>query len=139
MEPYVRRVQYFETDKMGVVHHANYLHWFEEARMDFLDRIGASYFSLEQKGYTSPVLSLQADYRSSVKFGDTVVVRTKLSEITAIRYKFSYTVEDSVTGALRAAGETSHCFLDKSGKIVAFKRDDKAVYDLFIKAHENIR
>ena len=40
MEPYVRPVQYYETDMMGVAHHANYLHWMEEARIDFMDRIG---------------------------------------------------------------------------------------------------
>ncbi|MGE4483506.1 MAG: acyl-CoA thioesterase [Oscillospiraceae bacterium] len=134
MEPYLHKVQYYETDKMGVVHHSNYLHWFEEARLDFLDRIGASYFSLEQRGYTSPVLSIQMDYISSVRFGETVNVSAKLTEIRPVRYKFSYSVEDSVTGAVRAIGESVHCFLDKDGKILAFKRDDSALYDLF-KAH----
>ena len=57
MSPYIRKVQYYETDMMGVVHHANYLHWMEEARIDFLDRLGFPYADMEAAGVISPVRS----------------------------------------------------------------------------------
>ena len=55
MKPYIHKVQYYETDKMGITHHANYLHWMEEARVDFLDQLGWSYARLEELGVTATV------------------------------------------------------------------------------------
>lgn len=49
MEAYVHKVQYYETDQMGVVHHSNYIRWFEEARIDYLDKMGMSYDAVEKK------------------------------------------------------------------------------------------
>ena len=55
MEPYIHRVHYYETDKMGVTHHANYIRWMEEARIAFLDTLGWNFARLEQSGILSPV------------------------------------------------------------------------------------
>ena len=49
MKPYLHKVQYYETDRMGVTHHANYLHWMEEARIDFMEQLGFPYTDLEEK------------------------------------------------------------------------------------------
>ena len=49
MKPYLRKVQYYETHRMGVTHHASYLYWMEEARIDFMDHLGFSYTELEEK------------------------------------------------------------------------------------------
>ena len=57
---YRRTVQYYETDRMGVAHHANYIHWMEEARIDFMDEIGFPYRRMEAEGVLSPVKSLQS-------------------------------------------------------------------------------
>ena len=54
-EPYIRKVQYYETDMMGVAHHANFIHWMEEARILFMDRLGFPYAAMEAKGIISPV------------------------------------------------------------------------------------
>ena len=51
MKPYKRRVQYYETDMMGIAHHANYIHWMEEARIDFMDQLGYSYAQMEEQGH----------------------------------------------------------------------------------------
>ena len=63
---YQHKIQYYETDKMLVTHHSNYIRWMEEARVDFLDRIGWSYMKLEELGIISPVISVD---------GDTVTVK----------------------------------------------------------------
>ena len=57
---YRHRVQYYETDQMKVVHHSNYIRWFEEARTDFLEKSGFSYAWMEEQGIIIPVLSVSA-------------------------------------------------------------------------------
>ena len=74
IRPYEHRVQYYETDQMKVVHHSNYIRWFEEARIDFFEQIGLGYKECEEKGIMSPVTSVSARYKTPVKFYDTVVV-----------------------------------------------------------------
>ena len=69
---YLRKVHYHETDKMGITHHTNYIRWMEEARIDFLDRIGWSYARLERAGIVSPVIGLECRYQHSTTFDDTV-------------------------------------------------------------------
>ncbi len=55
MKPYIHKVQYYETDQMAFVHHSNYIRWFEEARLDFMEQAGAPYASMEAQGFISPV------------------------------------------------------------------------------------
>ena len=64
---YKHKVQYYETDQMSIVHHSNYIRWFEEARIDFLEQIGMNMEEIERNGVQIPVLSVSSNYRSSVK------------------------------------------------------------------------
>lgn len=130
MEEYIRRVNYYETDKMGFVHHSNYIRWFEEARLAYMDAIGVPYKSLEDMGFMCPVLSAECHYKKSTGFGDTVIIRTRLSEFGNVRYRFSYSVIDADTGELHADGETTHCFIDDKGHAVSLKKKNP---DLFVK------
>ena len=59
MKPYRHTVQYYETDKMGITHHSNYIRWMEEARVDFLAQIGWDYAMLEEMGVISPVIGIE--------------------------------------------------------------------------------
>ena len=61
---YEHKVQYYETDQMGIVHHSNYIRWFEEARVDVLDQIGIGYKKMEEAGVISPVLEVHAAYKT---------------------------------------------------------------------------
>ena len=58
MEPYHHTVQYYETDRMGITHHSNYIRWMEEARVDFLRQLGWGYDRLEAEEIISPVTEL---------------------------------------------------------------------------------
>ena len=60
---YTRPIQYYETDRMGVVHHSNYIRWMEEARVDFMNQCGLPYAKLEQRGIMMPVLSASCQYK----------------------------------------------------------------------------
>ena len=62
MEAYKHKVCYYETDKMGITHHSNYIRWMEEARVDFLEKIGFGYDKLEEMGIMSPVIGIECDH-----------------------------------------------------------------------------
>lgn len=126
--PYRHRVQYYETDCMRVVHHSNYIRFFEEARVDFLAQIGADYAALEAAGYISPVLSVSADFKRMSVYGEDLYILVKLAAYKGARFTFTYQVIDTATGTLRATGETTHCFL-KDGMPVHLKRELPEAYE----------
>lgn len=82
MEVYRHKTQYYETDQMGIVHHSNYIRWFEEARTDFLEKLGMGYDRMEAEGIISPVLSVSCEYRTMTHFGETVAIAVALTNIT---------------------------------------------------------
>ena len=77
---YEHRVSYYETDQMGIVHHSNYIRWFEDARVDFLEKVGFSYAKMEEIGIMIVVLGASCDYKVSARFGDTITVIPQISE-----------------------------------------------------------
>lgn len=125
---YEREVHYYETDRMDCVHHSNYIRWFEEARIHLMRVCGFSYEGLEASGTVSPVLHAEADYRTMARFGETVLIHTKVESYTGTRIAFSYEVRDKATGVLRCRGNTAHCFLNRAGRPVSLKKADPA-YD----------
>ena len=73
MEKYIHKVQYYETDKMQITHHSNYIRIMEEARMDFLSQIGWGYENLEREGIVSPVVDLSCEYKKTTTFSDITI------------------------------------------------------------------
>lgn len=122
MVPYEHRVQYYETDGMGCVHHSNYLRWFEEARGHYMRVMGFPYEEVEAAGLASPVTAAQLEYRSMCRYGDCAVVETVLERYTGSRAAFRYRVVDRESGVLRCEGRTEHCFLNGGGRPVSLRR-----------------
>ncbi|ANU54302.1 acyl-CoA thioesterase [Acutalibacter muris] len=120
MTIYLRPVHYYETDRMDCVHHSNYIRWFEEARIHFMSENGFPYEGLEAAGVVSPVLSVEASYRSMCRFGDTVEIAVELAAYTGTRIAFSYTVR--LSGDLKCFGRTAHCFINEAGRPVSLKK-----------------
>ena len=130
--PYSRKAHYYETDQMGVIHHANYIRWFEEARVHFLEQIGFPYERVEKMGITLAVLDLSCEYKAPVLFGDTVHVQVELKICSHSRMTICYTITDSASGELRTIGETQHFFSRKEdARPVSLKRTIPELYDLF--------
>lgn len=113
MTDWKHKVQYYETDQMQIVHHSNYIKWFEEARTHLMDEIDFGYNKMEEKGILVPVLSIYTEYRSMTRFGETVVIKAKIKELSGVRLTVSYEIVDEVSGELRCLGESKHAFLDK--------------------------
>ena len=122
MQDYIHKVQYYETDKMGITHHANYIRWMEEARVDFLDQIGYGYARLERDGIISPVVSIECQYKHPTTFDDAVRIRVEVEEFKGVRLVIRYTMTNEATGALVFTGRSTHCFTDGEGKPVVLRR-----------------
>lgn len=136
MRPYQHKVQYYETDQMKVVHHSNYIRWFEEARIDYMEQLGMPYEDMEEKGIISPVISAEADYLRMVRFGDTVTIKAGMKEYNGIKLTIGYEVTDDTTGMVHCKGTTRHCFLNEQGRPVSLKRECPEYHEMFLKGLE---
>ena len=87
------QVRFVETDLMGIVHHANYLAYFEAARVDFIHKRGISYDSWLKEGVHLPVVEVAIRYKKAARFDDVVVVEATCSEITRVTVRFTYRIE----------------------------------------------
>ncbi len=126
--PYIHRIQYYETDQMGIVHHSNYIRWFEEARVDFLEQIGFGYRRMEETGIYSPVLAVSCEYKSMCRFGESVFILPLVERFLGAKLILTYRVLDKETRVLRAVGESRHCFLDDKGVPVVLSKKNPEIY-----------
>ncbi len=121
MEPYHHRVQYYETDKMGVTHHANYIHWMEEARIDLLDQLGFPFDRLEAMGVGSPVMSVECRYRAPSTFPDDISVSVRVETFKSVRVRFAYEMRKD-DGTLVCQAKSEHCFMSPEGKLLRLEK-----------------
>ena len=128
---YERKINYYETDKMGVVHHSNYIRYFEEARTYWLEELEMPFELLEENNITIPVLGVSCEYKHHVTFGDTILIRTYMKEYTGVRMTVGYDVTDKKTGKTVLTAETKHCFTDKDLKPINMKKHYKEFSDKF--------
>ena len=119
---YEHKVQYYETDQMGCVHHSNYIRWFEEARTAYLEAMDMGYNKMEEAGIISPVLEVEAQYRSMTRYGETVDISMKIVKYNGVRLQLEYQIWDHADGTVRCTGKSSHCFLNREGRPVSLKK-----------------
>lgn len=120
MSKYIHRVNYYETDKMGITHHSNYMRFMEEARMNFLSEIGYPMTRLEKEGITSPVVSVNCEYKHTTTYSDEIEVA--LEKYTGVKLFLSYTMRNSNTNEIVAIASSTHCFIDEGGRPIALKK-----------------
>ncbi len=119
---YERKINYYETDRMGVVHHSNYIRFLEEARCEWLNELGMPFELFEERGITIPVLGVNVTYKYHVTFGDTILIHTFMKEYTGVRMTVGYEVKDKKTGNIVLTGETKHCFTNRELKPINLKK-----------------
>jgi acyl-CoA thioester hydrolase len=110
----VVRVNYSETDQMGVVYHARYLVWLDVARCDYLRQTGTSYRDLEQAGLRLAVSEVSIRYRLPARYDDLVRIRCWVRDVASRRVEFGYAVEHAGDDRLLATATTSLLSLDDS-------------------------
>ena len=105
MNAYRHTVQYYETDRMGIVHHSNYIRWMEEARVDYL----------------SPATYLDAKYKQTTTFPDVISIQVTLTQFTGVRLRLHY-VMTKEGGPVVFEGNSEHCFQDQQGHILRLRK-----------------
>jgi acyl-CoA thioester hydrolase len=98
------QVRFCETDLMGIVHHANYLAYFEAGRVDWLHRRGVSYDVWTKQGIHLPVVETRLRYRKAARFDDVLVVETTCAAVTRVTVQFDYRILRD--GTLLCEGDT---------------------------------
>ncbi len=131
-----RTVNYYETDKMGVVHHSNYIRYMEEARCSWLNSIDMPFEVLEENNITIPVLGVSCDYKYHATFGDTISIKLYMKEYNGVRMTVGYEMSDKETGKIFLTGETKHCFTNKELRPINLKKHAPQFSDKFQKLLE---
>src|SRR5438093_1119963 len=111
------RVRYAETDRMGLLHHANYLIYFEQGRTELLRSQGLAYKDLEDQGYLLVLTRAEIKYRSPARYDELLTLRTTVERTTAVRIDHCY--ELSRDGVLIAQGGTTLACVDRDGRVQA--------------------
>ena len=129
MDKYRHTVNYYETDRMGITHHSNYIRWMEEARIDFLNQIGWGYDKMEEEGIISPVTSVNCKYKSPTTFPDDIFIEVFVEEIWGVRLKLKYVMKKA-DGTIACEAGSEHCFMDSTGRIIRLEKTYPELYQL---------
>lgn len=132
MHTYTHRVNYYETDRMGITHHSNYIRWMEEARCEYLASLGFGIRQLEDEGIISPVVDVACRYIATTTFDDNIAITISIREYTGVRLTLGYTMINATTGVKVCEASSSHCFLD-AGHRPAMIRKLKPELDAILK------
>ena len=126
---YRHTVQYYETDKMGIAHHSNYIRWMEEARVDLLSKIGWDYDRLEALGVFSPVTAVECRFRHSCTFADAVDIAITAESFSGVRLRLKY-VMTGADGTLLCEAASEHVFLNAVGKPIRMNKQYPELYGI---------
>lgn len=132
--PYCRSIYYYETDRMDVVSHTNYIRWMEEARTDFLKQIGIPYDKIESTGFMIPVLGVECKYKRSLTYGDSFCIYSKITEYNGFKMTISYEIYNKDTKMLCAEAGSQHCFTDNNMKPVRISKKAPLLHEAFTDA-----
>ena len=112
------RVRYAETDKMGMVYHANHLVWFEIGRTEFCRVRGFSYRDMEESENAFLVVAESyCRYKAPAYYDDVLVVRTHITEMRKRSLRFGYEIVRESDNTIIAEGETGHVVTDGNGRV----------------------
>lgn len=124
MFAYKRRVTFYETDGMQVVHHANYLRFMEEARVEYFRAGGLELNDLMEEGIVFPIVEVSVKYHKPARYDDILVVKAYLRRLDRARFDFDYEIINEKTGDLLITGNTVNTYTDrKTGRIVRLPKE----------------
>lgn len=132
MTNYKHTIQYYETDKMGITHHSNYIRFMEEARIHFLKEAGWPYDKLEEEGVISPVIAVTCDYKKTTTFPNELEITVAVLDVSPVKFKLEYTM--TVDGKVVCTATSTHCLLSKEGRPVSIPKQYPGFYDMLMKA-----
>lgn len=110
------RVYYYDTDKMGVIYHSNYLKWMEIGRTEYFRDMPISYDDIEKMGYILAIRKVDIEYINSAKYDDIIEIVVEVKKINNIKIEFYYEMYDE-QNILKAKGTTVNVFIDNEGNL----------------------
>ena len=114
------RVRYAETDRMGVVYHANYLVWFEIGRTEFCRARGFAYREMEEDEASFLVVAeAYCRFKAPAFYDDDLIVRTHITELRRRSVRFGYEIVNAADGRIIAEGETGHVVTDSNNRVIS--------------------
>ena len=117
------RVRYAETDRMGVVYHANYLAWCEVGRTEYIRTLGESYSELEARGIMLAVSDASLRYHAPARYDDVVRIDTSVSEVRSRTVTFEYLITNAASGTRLVSARTTLVSMDPGGRTVSLPPD----------------
>ncbi|HRH66644.1 MAG TPA: acyl-CoA thioesterase [Bacteroidia bacterium] len=106
-------VRFNEADPLGIVWHGHYIRYFEDGREAFGQKYGLGYLDMYTQGFVVPVVSVECDYKRSLRYGDRMIIETTYIPCDAAKILFKYTLYNAATNEIVATGSTTQVFLDK--------------------------
>jgi len=128
---FTRKINYYETDKMGIVHHSNYIRYMEEARCAWIESLGIPMKLIEERGFTIPTLEFNCIYKKPVTEGDSIAISIHLKEFNGVRMTISYEILNVQDGEKVAIASSKHCFTNLKLKPINIKKYDEEIYTKF--------
>lgn len=133
---YERKINYYETDAMQIVHHSNYIRYMEESRTYSLAKVGLPYSEMERQGVLIPVLGVNCQYKHPARYEDTILIDVKVKEYTGVKIIMEYEIRNKETEELILVGETKHCFTDSNLKPISLKKARPDMHEIMVKLQE---
>ena len=128
------RVRYGEVDRMGFVYHANYLPYFEIGRTEFLRSQGNTYRALEESGTLLVVADTGLRFLRPAGYDDTLLVRTRLVELSGVRIRFEYEIHRPADRTFIASGHTTLASTDLTGRPIRIPAPVRALLEAVLEA-----
>lgn len=111
-------VNFYDTDAMAIVHHSNYIRWFEIGRVEYLRSIGITLGELMEDGFVFPITDVRAKYVSPGKFDDVVLIETTPTALTKAKMAFDYRIIRKADGEVMVTGHSQNVFTSQeTGRI----------------------
>lgn len=131
MFKYERIINYYETDRMGIVHHSNYIRFLEEARCRWLDSIDLNMVKVESLGIRIPTIEVNCKYKTAVTNDDKIIINLMVEEFNGVRMKVKYKIVNAANDALVMEAYTAHCFTNVEGRPINLKKYNEEAYEKF--------
>ena len=106
----LHRVKFFDTDAMGVVHHSNYIRWFETGRVEFLRRLDITLTEMMDDGILFPLVEVNAKFHAPAKFDDELEITTTAEALTRAKMKFNYVIRRCGEEKILVEGTSTNVF-----------------------------
>jgi len=130
---YRRKVYYYETDALGIVHHSNFIRWLEEGRLSFFEQLGVYYHELDKQNMAIIICRVSCDYKKMFRFNDEFEIEVKVKALSPAKFSLEYEIR--LGNQIYATAESTHCGI-QNNKIINLKKTLPEIYELMLKIRE---